>query len=511
MYLAKRGSTYYHRRPVPDELQPFILTNKGKPRTEFMESLRTKDLAEAKRRLGRAIVAAQKALDVAQAMLQARSAPATASSPMTPQDEYEEWAREASWQDTFEEDCRIEAREAAQDKLREFFRRPASELTDAQLALRDMFAQGELDDPQIRAARERQREKQYADAAAEVAAEWTAKLTGRSQPITARTISKAFEEYVGEKEPAASTVKRWRPIIAHLTCFLGHDDPTRVTEEDVVAWKDALKGEVLANGKTRGARTISEAYLPAARVTFEYARVNRWISTNPVADVSIFVPETILAREDRGFTDDEASIILKGSLSQDPLDPSLSARARRWIPWLCAYTGARVNEITSLLAEEVRMIEGVWVIHIKPSSQSERNTGQGGSQRTVKTRKARSVPLHPHLIEQGFIRLIQDVGSGPVFYDPGKSRSPNPANPQHKKVGERLGAWVRSLGVTDEQIGPSHAWRHLFTTIARTAGIEDAKVFAITGHSQKSEGAKYGRYTATTLFRELEKFPRFRT
>lgn len=169
-----------------------------------------------------------------------------------------------------------------------------------------------------------------------------------------------------------------------------------------------------------------------------------------------------------------------------------------------------MNEITPLLAEEVKMIEGVWTISIKPSSRSERETSPTGSQRTVKTRKARTVPLHPHLIEQGFVKLVQEIGSGPVFYNPANARSPNAANPQHNKVAERLAAWVRRLGVTDEQIGPNHAWRHLFTTIARSAGIGDAMTFAITGHTQKSEGAKYGRYTPTALIRELERFPRFR-
>lgn len=329
MYLAKRGATYYFRRVVPDELQPFLRTANGKPRTEFMQSLGTKELATAKRLLGPAITASQHALDRAEALLAASRAPATAPTPMTAQEEYEEWARGAAWEDTLEEDLRIEAREAAQDKLREFFRRPASELTEAQLALRDMFAEGELDDPETRAARTRQREAEYAAAAAEVAAEWTSRLAGTAEPNKVRTITKAFEEYVSERQPAAATVKRWRPIIAHLVSFLGHDDPARVTQEDMVAWKDALKSEVTTEGKPRAARTISEAYLPAARVTFEYARKNRWIVANPVDDVSILVPETILTREDRGFSDEEAAIILKAAFAQDPLDTSLATRARR--------------------------------------------------------------------------------------------------------------------------------------------------------------------------------------
>ena len=47
-YLTPVGSTYYFRRPVPKHLLGYFFTNRGTVRTEWMESLRTKDRAEAK-------------------------------------------------------------------------------------------------------------------------------------------------------------------------------------------------------------------------------------------------------------------------------------------------------------------------------------------------------------------------------------------------------------------------------------------------------------------------------
>lgn len=49
-HLSKVGSVYRLRRVVPEELRPFFLTKTGKPRTEFMESLGTKDRREAEER-----------------------------------------------------------------------------------------------------------------------------------------------------------------------------------------------------------------------------------------------------------------------------------------------------------------------------------------------------------------------------------------------------------------------------------------------------------------------------
>jgi hypothetical protein len=49
----------------------------------------------------------------------------------------------------------------------------------------------------------------------------------------------------------------------------------------------------------------------------------------------------------RGFNDKEANIILSATLAPSSwlMSPE-NVAARRWIPWLCAYTGARVNEMT---------------------------------------------------------------------------------------------------------------------------------------------------------------------
>jgi hypothetical protein len=37
---------------------------------------------------------------------------------------------------------------------------------------------------------------------------------------------------------------------------------------------------------------------------------------------------------------------------------------------------------------------------------------------TIKTGKPRTVPLHAHLIEQGFLNFERDRGNGPLFCNP---------------------------------------------------------------------------------------------
>jgi hypothetical protein len=52
---------------------------------------------------------------------------------------------------------------------------------------------------------------------------------------------------------------------------------------------------------------------------------------------------------DKGFDGKEAETILSATLLKPSDKISIEmAMARRWVPWICAYTGGRVNEITPL-------------------------------------------------------------------------------------------------------------------------------------------------------------------
>jgi hypothetical protein len=95
-------------------------------------------------------------------------------------------------------------------------------------------------------------------------------------------------------------------------------------------------------------------------------------------------------------------------------------------------------------------------------------------------RKARAVPVHPHLVEMGFPefaqRMLASIGpDGPLFYrKPDRpSRNPKYRGPA-VKARERLANRVRGLGVSDPGIGPNHAWRHLFRTTAAGPALRPA-------------------------------------
>jgi integrase len=134
---------------------------------------------------------------------------------------------------------------------------------------------------------------------------------------------------------------------------------------------------------------------------------------------------------------------------------------------------------------------------------------------TIKTRKPRVVPIHEHIVDQGFLDFVQQMGNGPLFYNPrGKTNTKaDPLKPTRSRAATaraHLSDWVRELGVTDPEVKPTHAWRHTFKQMASRVGIPEVVHDEITGHEQASEGRKYTKPTIADMAKALKKFPRYK-
>jgi hypothetical protein len=53
------------------------------------------------------------------------------------------------------------------------------------------------------------------------------------------------------------------------------------------------------------------------------------------------------------------------------------------------------------------------------------------------------VPLHPHLIEQGFLAFVRSRGKRPLFYSPARQRAGSAENTTYVRMGQKLAEWVR--------------------------------------------------------------------
>ncbi|MDR7037774.1 integrase [Methylobacterium sp. BE186] len=292
----------------------------------------------------------------------------------------------------------------------------------------------------------------------------------------------SFEELVkgwaAEKHPAPKTLYEWKRVIGQFAAFLGHEDAARLTPDDVIRWKEALIAEGLSP------KTISDGKLVAVRTILQWGADNRRLTNNPAERVRMNAKRKA-AETIRGFSDEEAAIVLRAALGE--ADPVL-----RWVPWLCAYSGARVSEVCQLRREDVRQIEGIWCMKFDP---------EAGPLKTASSERA--VPLHQALLDSGFLTFARSVASGPLFAD----LRPDKFGKRGGNGTKVLGRWVRGLGLTDERLAPNHSWRHRVKTLGRRYRLASDIVNAITGHGTRTVADQYGEFEMAALHRELMKIP----
>ncbi len=296
------------------------------------------------------------------------------------------------------------------------------------------------------------------------------------------------------KGPRPQTVTAFESAIAEFETFLGHSDAGRVTPRDVVGWIEALeaRGDLSVN-------TINSKRLAALNTVFNWGIKKLRLSSNPAKGLRS-EGKTAPKVRSSSFTDAEVETVLKAAI-QAPSVPGRTSpelvRAYRWVPWMQAYSGARVAEITQLRGSDFREDDGVWLYQITPEAGA------------VKTDRPRIVPVHPDLIAQGLREVVEANGSGPLFYSEKRISADAKTHPS-KNVAGRLTTWVRSIGVDDQNVQPNHAWRHLFMTLCREHGVTEEARYFLVGHSMRDQGQGYGEARPGYLYRELSKIPAFK-
>jgi integrase len=321
----------------------------------------------------------------------------------------------------------------------------------------------------------------------------------------------AFEEYAAKGGlkggTEGRTASRWRPKVVEFCDFLRHRDLKRIKTSDGYDWVDHLIEKKIPQD------SIRKVWIAALSATASFMVERRKLDQNPFLGIRVRDPnETEEAEKEeapkapprKGFTPEEAKLILTGSLvaPSDFISVEMAA-ARRWLPWLCAYSGARINELTSLYPADIKLYAGgIWCMIIRPSRE--------------KTAQWRVVPIHSHVIDQNFGQTFLDFVEErrklkkPLFYDPVRRRGGTVRHPQFHKVAERVGEWVHGVGIPID-VKPNHGWRHVFKSMARHVGMDREVEGFITGHRPKDAGSgnDYGDHWVQTMSAEIEKYPRY--
>jgi integrase len=258
-----------------------------------------------------------------------------------------------------------------------------------------------------------------------------------------------------------------------LAALVGHDDATRVTRADVIRFKEQLAKKGLS------AATINR-YLSEVKAPFEWAFSNEKIGINP-GDGVVFARKPKGQSGRRGYNDEQARLILLAA--RDEEQPFL-----RWIPWVCAFTGTRLDEVAGRNVADIQKLGSYYVLDI-PDAKTP------GS--------VRRVPLHVALVREGFIEYVETLPKdGPLFPDLKPDRFGRRAGTATKEIGRwlrRVQKETNVLLVDKARYAPNHSWRHRFKSEARRVRIEEEVHDALTGHREGRVSRDYGEYYIETV------------
>ncbi|MCJ2112244.1 site-specific integrase [Methylobacterium sp. E-025] len=291
-----------------------------------------------------------------------------------------------------------------------------------------------------------------------------------------------------------STYQSYRNTIKYFIVFLGHEKVEAVTPHDIVAFKDhRLTEPSPKTGRVASAKTVKDSDLSALKTLFRWAVSNRKIQENPTLGITIKVTKSARLRS-KGFSDAEAVAILAAALKYENTNEFKgTAFVKRWVPWLCAFTGARVGEIAQLRRQDIRWENSRCIIRITPEAG------------TVKTNEAREVVLHRQLDLIGFQAFIEACPNGHLFL---KARHDGDVLGPLQGLKNRLAEFGRSI-ITDRNVAPNHGWRHRFKTVGMEVGIAPRILDAIQGQAARTVADTYGDVSLKTMEAAIDRLPAF--
>lgn len=317
-------------------------------------------------------------------------------------------------------------------------------------------------------------------------------LSALGATVTGVPLLKVWRDYVRERGIGPSTQKRRLPVLTKFTAFVGTDDFARISRRNVLAWKAHLLETDL------DPRTVADVHLAAVKAMFGHAHRNGLIDSNPAERIGVAYRKKPRTRE-QGYDRDEAFFILDSCWQPKKLPASRDRAATlRWVPWICAYTGARIGEITQMRPGDI--------YRSGPDGAMMRITPEAGRQ---KTGSYRDVAIHPHLLAQGFLGHVLASGDQPLFYDPARARGEPDAVKLSAKAGEWLAAWIRDNCIRDRRIAPNHAWRHRFASQSRAIGMREDFAELVMGHAPNGASRSYGNYWPQLAKRQIGLLPSY--
>lgn len=289
---------------------------------------------------------------------------------------------------------------------------------------------------------------------------------------------------------ARSTVDAYTAVVKEFKAWSKGISADKISRQDILGYRDHLLKEREQHHKT------AEKKIGILCSILQLAVDEERLPSNAALRIKVPKPKFVPKPRIPYSALDMQKVLGCPIYTAKKLTKGAKGNAARWLPLLCMYSGARLEEMAQIHAADiVQDPHHGWYFDITDVvSQDADIKGKLESvavKRLKNNASRRRVPVHPELVNCGFLRFVQSARSK------GQLRLFPQLVPDSK--GAYSGSWSKWWGIyARKTIGifdprkVFHSYRHGFKDACREAGISEDVSDALTGHTGGGVGRKYG-------------------
>lgn len=259
----------------------------------------------------------------------------------------------------------------------------------------------------------------------------------------------------------SSSIYKYKTSYDAFLAFLSNRFLEDISRDDIKRFKDKF----IEKGKVP--HTIN-GYLGKLQFLFEFAIKNKYLKgENPAENFQIPHSKKVVNPRDKFYDDDLKAIYNWETYQRMAITPDYF-----WGPLVCLFSGMRIEECTSLEVRNVKVDDGVVIMHVKDAK-----TPTG----------VRYVPIHSYIIKLGFldyVERVRELGHDMLFWylSDGALGALTNHNGTKKNLSRHFSKYLEKVQVKQDD-NCFHSLRH--TTITRLAGrrINNSTIYKLSGHT----------------------------
>jgi len=319
-------------------------------------------------------------------------------------------------------------------------------------------------------------------------------------------ITAAMEEWFKERKQGKAALKRHRVAVNRFVELFG-DTPVRsITRDMVKKYRETIENltdhRLLPANERGGLRSYEDLpkvsaptvnrHLITIKALLRFcAEDKNWIPKNVATGIKPPKDLRPKASKRRSMTREERCQLLARAVAEYGIDSE-----RAWLIKIAAYTGSRLGEVAQLARENVKRVEGIWVIEFDDLDG-----------RHLKTRSSvRTTPLHS-AIRDDFLAWMQKtkdkntttktrVFSSFIADEDGRYST---------RLSGDMGRLMDRAGLPDPRL-VMHSFRHSLKVAMADDGIDGEYRRLIVGHAPRdTHEMDYEKASMAAIAREFEK------